>query len=78
MSGSSLCMAGFVWGGLAFAQNSISMRVCNSVHMPGRLLDQAKQLAAGCNGDADGQYTPMEREVSGESFLDPQLAAEPR
>jgi hypothetical protein len=46
MSGSSLFMAGFVWGGLAFAQNGISVRVCNSVHMPGRILDQARGEAS--------------------------------
>ena len=46
MSGWSLFMAGFVWGGLAFAQNGISLRVCNSVHIPDRILDQTKAEAS--------------------------------
>ena len=46
MNGSSLFMAGFVWGGLAFAQNGISVRVCNSVHIPDKILDSAKAEAS--------------------------------
>jgi hypothetical protein len=46
MNGSSLWMAGFVWGGLAFAQNGISVRICNSVHVQDKMLDQAKTEAS--------------------------------
>jgi len=45
MNSSTLFVAGFVWGGLAFAQNGISVRVCNSVHVPDKILDQAKAEA---------------------------------
>ncbi len=46
MSGTSLVMAGLVWSGLACAQNSISVRVCNSVHIPDTILDEAKGEAS--------------------------------
>jgi hypothetical protein len=46
MNGSSLLIAGFLWGGLAFAQNGISVRVCNSVHAPDEILNRAKAEAS--------------------------------
>lgn len=46
MNGSTLFLSGIVWGGLAFAQNGISVRVCNSVHIPDKILDQAKAEAS--------------------------------
>jgi hypothetical protein len=46
MNGSNLVMAGLVWGGLAFAQQAISVRVCNAVHIPDQILDQAEAEAS--------------------------------
>jgi len=46
MSGSTLLVVGLVWGGLAFAENGISVRVCNSVHIPDKILDQSKAEAS--------------------------------
>jgi hypothetical protein len=41
MNGWTLFLAGFVCGG-----NGISVRVCNSVHIPDKILDQAKAEAS--------------------------------
>lgn len=46
MNGLSIFTGVFVWGGLAFAQNSISMRVCSTVYIPDKILDEAKVEAS--------------------------------
>jgi hypothetical protein len=37
----NLAVAGLFWGGLACAQSTISVRVCNSVRVPEKTLEQA-------------------------------------
>jgi hypothetical protein len=42
----NLAVAGVFWGGLVCAQNDISVRVCNSVHIPEKILEQAQAEAS--------------------------------
>ena len=46
MNRANLAVAGLFWGGLACAQSTISVRVCNSVGVPEKTLQQAKAEAS--------------------------------
>ena len=45
MNRAALAIKGLFWGGLVCAQSNISVRVCNSVHVPEKILEQGKAEA---------------------------------
>ena len=72
----SLCLIGLVWSGAAAAQDEISVRVCNAVHIPEPTLERAKAQAGFVLSTAgvsvkwlDCSTATMERELGPRDFV---------